>query len=128
MSKRKDSVPADRPKKNLTPFFQFRMDKLPEVKGKPNGMKLVKMMWDKLDPKAKAGYEEKYQKGKEKYTKDLEAWKQTHGEAEMQRERSSRKVANGEKAMGAKPKKAGKAEEPERKASKSKGNGDKARK
>ena len=91
-------------------------------------MKLIKAMWDKLDPKTKDAYEERYKKGREKYIKDMNAWNEEQDEEEKRERSSNKPVTSAEKVMGAKPKKVEKVEEqtksesPERKSFKSKGN------
>ncbi|XP_030643755.1 high mobility group protein B2a isoform X2 [Chanos chanos] len=69
------------PKRPPSAFFIFCSDKRPDVKSKNPGIsigdvaKKLGELWSKLSPKEKSPYEQKAQKLKEKYDKDLAAYR-----------------------------------------------------
>lgn len=128
MSKR-SSVPKEKPKKPLNPYFQFRGDRLKELAGQPGAMKTktIQEEWNKIPEQEKAALNAAHKKELEKFEPLWKEWIKLHPEDAKENKKKAQKELEevdeedekekkpkpkGEKAKGA-PKARGKKEEEE---------------
>ncbi|XP_028832101.1 high mobility group protein B2a [Denticeps clupeoides] len=105
--KAKKQKDPNAPKRPPSAFFLFCSDHRPKVKGENPGITIGEIakkmgeMWSKLGSKEKTPYEQKAQKLKEKYDKDIAAYRAKGGKADAGKKGGPGRPAGGKKAAQA---------------------------
>lgn len=94
MSKR-TAIPKEKPKKPLTHYFQFRLDRMKALEGQENRDVLIKEEWANMSQEVKDVEKAKYLKEMDRYKALLGEWSRAHpGEMSKDKDKKRKRQAD----------------------------------